>query len=140
MESVSEKLKTYFALMHQSLNLMEKMEAALDAVYRSSMKMEHESTHEANNDILGLTQQLSSLHDARLAIASEFGCTGEKFSFELASKLPPKVGQQLTQISTQLMERMTRCQEKMTIHSEQLQLQKQIVSDAVESLNLTVSA
>ncbi len=140
MQPASEKVRAYFVLMQKSIKLMVSLEEALDEVYRSSMKMDHEATHKANGEIVALSQELSSLHDARLEIANGFGCTGQKFSFELADKLPEKLGKQLHDISTDLMARMYQCQEKMNMHSEQLQLQKQIVSEAVESLNLTVTA
>ncbi len=140
MEQASEKLKTYFALMQKSIALMTSMDKALDALYKASLQMDFELTQSANENVMKLSSEIAGVHDLRQQIASEFGCQGEQFSFELAKKLPPKIGKQLRKSSTELMHKMELCQIKLNSHSEQLQRQKQIVNEAVESLNLTVTA
>lgn len=116
------------------------MSNALDEVLLASTRMDLEHTQSANSTLMSLSDEISRIHSLRQGIAADFGCYNERFSFELAEKLPSKIGDQLTQIAAELEKQMKSCQEKLVAHSEQLQLQKQIVNEAVESLNLVVTA
>ncbi len=136
----SEKIKQYFQIMLNSIQLVKQLSDELDGLYKASIHMDFEATNASNERVNQLTVQIAQLHEQRQKIAKEFGCTSEKFSFELAQKLPEKLQQQLQGLSEQLKTIMDDCQDKLEAHSEQLQLQKYIVSEAVESLNLTVSA
>ena len=116
------------------------MDEALDEVFLASTRMDFEHTQRANGVLISLSNEISRVHSLRQSIAADFGCYSERFSFELAAKLPLQIGEQLKQATASLESQMNDCQSKLMAHSEQLQLQKQIVNEAVESLNLVVTA
>ncbi len=136
----AEKLKVYFQKMHESIELVKQLSEELDRLYKASIHMDFEKSQAANQKVSELTAEISMIHEQRQLIASEFGCTDDRFSLQLAKKLPQKTGLLLENLSHKLIGLMDECNSKLTMHSEQLQLQKQIVTEAVESLNLTVTA